>query len=279
MKPKYRIYPSLLDKFQKFIDYEAVADEFWNRDAGGDYKLTPDEMADRLEQELLDAVNRVEHAPSEAADRGTCFNEIVDCLIENRGCMRADMDIRSIADSSGRKATIEAKMDGFTFMFDTAMCRQAAAYFRGSLPQQYVEAVLPTAYGDVLLYGFMDEWVGDKIYDIKTTGSYSFGKFERCWQKLVYPYCVIESGQAEKVSEFEYSVWQLNKSAIIGGSFYRETYAYDHCEARRELRDVCERFIEWLRLKDAAGLVTHRRIFNEDADGHELYYSDKARRV
>ena len=49
----------------------------------------------RLEKELLDAVNRVEHEPIEAADKGTCFNVVIDCLISHRKCEYEGMDIQS----------------------------------------------------------------------------------------------------------------------------------------------------------------------------------------
>ena len=73
---RYRIYPSLLDKFQSLLDVEQTVEEFWNLDSEGEYKETADEMSDRLDRELLDAVNRVPHDPIEAADKGTCFNEV-----------------------------------------------------------------------------------------------------------------------------------------------------------------------------------------------------------
>ena len=66
---KYRIYPSLLDKFQELLDYEKVAEEDWNKisesaiERGeypgydvGDYKLTPDEMYVKLESDLINSL-------------------------------------------------------------------------------------------------------------------------------------------------------------------------------------------------------------------------------
>ena len=51
---RYKIYPSLLDKFQSFLDVEQSVEEFWNIDAEGEYKETADDMSDRLERELID---------------------------------------------------------------------------------------------------------------------------------------------------------------------------------------------------------------------------------
>ena len=60
---RYKIYPSLLDKFQSFLDTDIAVEEWWNLDSEGEYRETADEMSDRLEKELLDAVNRVEREP------------------------------------------------------------------------------------------------------------------------------------------------------------------------------------------------------------------------
>lgn len=261
-QPKFRIYSSLLDKFQDLLDYEIVAESPWNK-LGDEYKLTPDEMAEKIELELLAMVYREPGIFSEAADKGTCFNEIVDCLIEKRPCRRDDMTIRTLRGDDGTPIAIEASVHDFTFKYDVALCRDAASYFKGALTQQFLKAPLGTAYGTVELYGYADEWVADKIYDIKTTGKYDFGKFERKWQRHVYPYCAIESGLTEEVSEFEYSVYQLNKAPVIGAQFYRETYTYDHAQSTMLLRQMCERFIEWLLQKDDEGEITDRKIFNE----------------
>ena len=91
-KIDYRIYPSLLDKFQELLDYQTAFEGPWNKVSEtakkegkypdlevGDYILTADEMQDKLEQELVDAINRVPHEPWEAADKGTAFNEVTRC--------------------------------------------------------------------------------------------------------------------------------------------------------------------------------------------------------
>ncbi len=279
-QPKFRIYPSLLDAFQNLLDYELVAEEAWNKvseaahDRGehldkevGDYVLSPDEMYDHLEQTLLDSVNRVDGVPSEAADKGTCFNEVVDCLIHNIPCGREDMTITSLRTDEGYPYAIRATLDGFEFLFDVNLCRKAARYFAGSLSQVMLQAPISTKYGEVLLYGYLDEWRHDKIYDIKTTGYYNYGKFERKWQKHVYPYCAIESGLTTEVSEFEYTIYKLTKptstNKIIRGEQYKECYTYDHETSTIALRMMCERFIEWLITQDEAGNITHRRIFNQ----------------
>ena len=282
---KYRVYPSLLDKFQSLLDSDIEAESFWNIDSDtGEMKKTPDEIAAANEQALIDCINRVPHEPIEAADKGTCFNEIVDCLVENRKSSREDISIERIPDLyevcdlfcrrpncdyrwkpdnqdcirayasavSNRSKTVglRATLNGFEFRFDIGLCREAAAYFKGAIPQHFCIAVMHTAYGDVELYGYADEIIRDKVYDIKTTSSYQFGKFERAWQKCVYPWCLVESGEMPEVSSFEYTVFVLGKptqkTPLITGKMYREEYTYDHEASGKMLRSFLERFIEWL---------------------------------
>ncbi len=254
----YRIYPSLLDKFQDLIDYEIVADEPWNK-SGDKYKLTPDEMYISIEAELIDMINRVDGMPIEAADRGTAFNEIVDCIIERCPCRRNDMIIRK-SQLSDTQIVIEAKINDFNFVYDAQFCREVAARFPGSLTQYLCEAPMKTRQGIALLYGYIDEWVGNRLYDIKTTSYYNFGKFERKWQRHLYPWCVIESGMATEIESFEYTVVVFPKNQLVlSGSVYPEVYTYDHEQSTILLRNHVEAFIDWLEYRRK--FITNPRIF------------------
>ncbi len=255
---KYRIYPSLLDKFQSYLDADIEADGFWNIDGEtGEQKRTADEIAAAREQELLDSINRVPHEPIEAADKGTCFNEIVDSL--NRGAFTDRDDVRiDFSDAS----EITAEMNGFSFRFDRALCEETARMFKGAVPQYQCNGYLETRYGTVHLYGYADEILRDKVYDIKTTSAYSFGKFEKGWQKEVYPWCLV-SCEGIEVKEFEYTVVQLTKPSsrnpVIGGKIYREAYTYDHEATGKRLKMFVERFVEWL--EEHRGEITDSKIF------------------
>lgn len=274
-QPKYRIYPSLLIAYQNLLDYEQVAEEDWNKvsqaahDSGefldrdiGDYKLTPDEMYLKLEADLLDSINRIDGKYGEAAEKGTAFNEIVDCLIEHRKSSRDDCKIYSTPNDYGLKV-IRAEINGFTFDFDIQLCKDVAEYFKGSLTQYYTQATMTTCYGDVLLYGFIDEWVSNVVSDIKTTGSYFWGKFEKGWQRHVYPWCVIESGMTTNVDQFEYLVvewaYQRKGEPIKAKEIYRETYDYNHAESDMKIRAMLESIIPWI--ESRREFIQDKRIF------------------
>ena len=274
-KPKYVIYPSLLDKFQAFVDSDIESEGFWNIDyETGEMKQTPDEIAAKNEQALLDSINRKPCEPLEAADKGTCFNEIVDVLISGEKCQRSDIEIDfGFIDGLGGftqesdgfcTEVIRAQMNGFTFYYDAALCREAAEYFGSdTISQHFCKGRIMTAYGEVELYGYLDEIVKDVVYDIKTTSKYDFGKFERAWQKEVYPYCLVQSGEVPSVKQFEFVVFQLSKPSsrtpYIKGVRYSEVYTYDHSLAEKSLRAILERFIEWLEAN--RDKITDKKIF------------------
>ena len=282
--PKYRIYPSVLDKFQKFLDSDLVAEEFWNKDSEGDYKLSPEEMSVQLEQELLDCINRVPHEPSEAADKGTAFNEVIDCIIEHHPCEREDMEIKSGAmmeDGGFHKQEpnsgevqfsftaypcIDVKFNGFDFRFDAHLCKDMAQYFIDCIPQYTCSAILPTIYGDVELYGHVDYINTNKIHDLKTTKNYTFGNYEKYWQRHLYPYCLIESGEMEEVTEFEFTVvkWRELKNKPISGDIFKEVYTYSHEASTKALRGICEAFIEWLEANRHR--ITDKKIFGGERE-------------
>lgn len=273
-RPNYRIYPSLLDKFQEMLDYEIAADDQFNKVSEtafkegrypgkevGDYILTPDEMCDKLEQQLIDTINRVPHEPWEAADKGTAFNEIIDMLVEDRNCLIDDMIITE--DENGNYSV---SYHCFEWLFDGDFCRDFAQQLKGSMPQVFAKATIDTDYGTVELYGYIDEWFHDQVIDIKTTGSYSFLKFERKWQRHVYPYCLVATGH--EVRGFEYRVVQWKGGTKIHPALYGdvipEYYTYNHEESTESLREMLEHFLCWL--EQHKDQITDKKIFVEDAE-------------
>ena len=80
-QPKYRMYPSLLDKFEQYLRADEEVESFFNIDnETGEYKKSPEQIEAELKQSLIDAINRVPFS-SEAADKGTAFNALVDMAI------------------------------------------------------------------------------------------------------------------------------------------------------------------------------------------------------
>lgn len=270
-QPKYRIYPSLLDKFGQYLRADEEAESFFNIDnETGEYKKSPDEVEAELKQSLIDCINRVPF-DSEAADKGTAFNAIVDSFIHRKKHIPTEREPYSI--TGDRETNIvhvafqpNELRDERHFLFDRQWCIEQSTYFEGSLSQVYVNAILPTQYGSVELYGFIDELRKDVVYDIKTTSSYTFGKYEHGWQRHVYPYCLIASGQMDNVKAFEYTAFALkggtSRTPLISGTRYPEYYTYNHEQTVKLLTAHVERFVEFL--NDNRNLITDKKIFAED---------------
>lgn len=261
--------PTLLDTFMNYVNAEQSWSKFYGDMDTDDTKYVSCATYEQNKlEELLDSINRVPHAPSEAASRGTAWNDIVDTLLHNKPCGRTKM-VRLFDnpnDPNRKVVGIRASVDGFDFDFDINFCNNAAVYFGKQartmdgdiinadpsdkcLSQVLVESVIETKYGLVNLYGFIDEMRRDIVYDIKTTSRYEFGKYKDYNQRFVYPFCLIESGMMEDVSQFEFTAYVLKggtRGQLITGTRYSEVYDYNHEQAKVYLRSLCERFIEFI---------------------------------
>lgn len=237
---KYKLYATLLDAFQQYLDSEKLWNQFYG--FSDDPKISLDEYEEKSFKELIDKINRVPF-DSEAADKGTAFNEVVDCIIENR---KSDKMEISVQDSNIHVLYKERHFD-----FPILLCKEFAGYFNGALTQQNVEAKLPTIYGDVLLYGYIDELMPLSVHDIKTTGQYSAFKFRDHFQHLVYPYCLIQNGNDIRI--FEYNVTDFKNT-------YTESYTFVPERDIPILTNHVERLIEFL--EQNRDLITDRKVFN-----------------
>lgn len=257
----YCITPSQLDAFQAFIDSDATWESLWGN--SDEPSKTAHDYSLECEAKLIDQINRCPKVPIEAADKGTVVNELVDMLVNMRRCEIEGMEVCSTAFGD----CVRVQYNGFEWVFSKWWIYDLAKRYPNALSQYRCQADLQTDLGLVTLYGYIDEWCGDKIYDIKTTRQYQFGKFEDKWQRHVYPYCVVASGQIDAISEFEFSVVVLSKTPVTDGTFYREVYTYNHEDSTQRLIGVCESFITWL--ESRRELITDKRIFGgENPDGY-----------
>lgn len=248
----YNFYATLLDSYQNYLDSDKLWERFWGGSESP--KLSMEEYAEQSKKDLIDTINRVPF-DSEAADKGTCFNEVIDCLIENRNTDK--MQVSKVKDENGKVVALSVKYKEREFKYSLELCRDMAEYFKGAIPQYYCEAILPTRYGNVRLYGYPDELMPNRIHDIKTTSRYEAFKFRDHWQHIVYPFCLREEGN--DVSEFEYDVVKWGKD--LNYDFFTEVYKYDEAVDKPRLINHCEGLIEFLQAN--RNLITDKKIFNE----------------
>ena len=240
---KYKFYATLLDSFQNYLDSSEIYQQYWGNSEN------PEKNEQEFEQEqfqsLIDRINRVPFE-SEAADKGTAFNEVVDCLIEGR-----TSEIMNLT-SNPETGTITVKWKNWTFTFPTAICLEFKNYYKQAIPQVRTEATISTKYGEIEIYGNIDELLPDKVCDIKTTGKYNAFKFRKHWQHLVYPYCLTITGNY--INVFEYNVTDFKDT-------WTETYTFDEYRDIPKLINHCEALVEFIEANKH--LITDKKIFNE----------------
>ena len=258
--PRFRFTPSILQSWSDYVNSDRLWEKFYG--SKEDPSVTMEEFQEKKERELWDAINRIDRGPIEAADRGTCLNEIIDMIIEGRPVEKPGMETARLTWEDGSFAGVRAMMNGFVFDFGADLVLRLSEYFAGSTCQYRTEAVLETSLGPVILYGDIDYINRDKVFDMKSTEKYEYGKYSEGWQKYLYPYCLIESGEMTRVSEFEYTVAELRrKNNLISGDIYRERYDYSHEMAKVRLRGVCESFMAYLDMHRDS--IEHKRILNQ----------------
>lgn len=244
-QPKYRIYATILDSFHNYVNSDIIYNRYWGWSENP--PCTEDEFQQKQFQELIDRINR-KPFDSEKADKGTCFNELIDALIENR--FTREM---WVSEDEGNYLVCYKER---TFSFPITLCHEFTNYFNGALTQQRVEAILPTDFGDILIYGVIDELMPTSIHDIKTTSSYSVGKFKANSQHLVYPYALMQSGS--DVRTFEYNIVEFNKGGYVVNT-YTEPYVFKPERDIPILTNRCEEFIRFL--EENRELITDKKIF------------------
>ncbi len=247
-QPKYKFYATLLDAFTGYLRSDVIWSRYWGFSQDPPY--TQEEFQGKQFNSLIDTINRVPF-DSEAADKGTAFNEVVDCLIEHRKSDK--VTVEKIPSDDGTTVGLRATYNNRQFVFPVSLCREFANYYKGALTQQRVEAILPTCFGDILLYGYIDELMPMSVHDIKTTGSYFVGKFKDHWQHLVYPYCLLQNGSDVRL--FEYNVTDFRNT-------YTESYTFVPERDIPILTAHCEDFVRFL--NDNRGLITDKKVFAED---------------
>lgn len=251
----YKFYPSILDCFQHYLDADKEFEDAFNIDTDGNYKVSLDDITEARLQELLDRINRVPREPIPAADKGTCFNMLVDIVAANPIALVRQGD---------QYDCYSMEMNGAEYRYSRQLIDKLGEWYRGCPSQVYTAAPIETAYGRVLLYGYIDEIREGKVCDLKTTSRYSFGKYEHYWQRYLYPYC-LQRNNLMKPEAFVFDViqWRELKGQPLDGVRYQEEYTYLHDVAEEKLRGICERFAEFLELHRSE--ITDRKIFGEEA--------------
>ncbi len=265
-QPKYLFYATLLDGYQNYLSSNEIYHKYWGFSENPEF--TEEEFEQKQYQSLIDRINRVPF-DSEAADQGTAFNEIVDCIILNKKSEKmeitrvlgefGDVEPNSGEVTGGNLIALKAIYNEREFVFPISLCREFANYYKGAIPQIRTEAMLSTKFGNVLLYGEIDELMPTSVHDIKTTKNYTAGDFKSHWQHIVYPYCLNENGNA--VIDFEYNIAVINRTKFaVNYTTHTEYFSFNPEIDIPRLKTHVEGLIEFIEANKH--LITDKKIFN-----------------
>ncbi|HAH55581.1 MAG TPA: HNH endonuclease [Flavobacterium sp.] len=243
----YNIYPSLLDRFANYINSSQIYQDYYG--FAEEPSISEEEFEKQQFQSLIDGINRVPFE-SEAADKGTMFNEVIDCIIENRKSDKMNIEVNKAAPA------IQVSWKNWIHSFNTWDCKTIADALKGAVCQNLIEGFLQTKYGAVKLYGYYDYLLPFCLVDLKTTKSYSAFKFIKNWQHIVYPFILNTNGIS--INDFTYLVYKWNKE---GGEIFEENYTFDAQNDIPKLTDFVEQFIEFMEINKH--LITDLKVFNK----------------
>jgi hypothetical protein len=229
----YNFYATLFDAFQRYFDTAEIWDKYYTE------KFTLEEYEAQAEKELLDKINRVPFV-SEAADKGTAFNQLIDSIITET----QQDNIKLV----NKDYIVNVNRD---YYFDAEICKDIAMNFIDCIPQYYTQKLLEGADYNVMLYGYIDMVAPFKLIDIKTTAKYESFKYRKNWQHKVYPFCM------NNISDiFEYYVVEFASEIRV----HREVYNYlpSYTADILEMIDKMILFIE-----NHRNLITDKKIVND----------------
>lgn len=150
MDYKYAFYPTLLDSYFR-------------------YKRSEDELSFI---QLFDKINKVEQELDEERLKGIAFEGLINELInanktKQHDILKLDNEIYKVDD----------------FEFEGHIVNKIAdKLLRCSAIQSYKEKIIDTTKGKVRIYGVFDYEFPQMMADLKTTKSYSYGKYENNMQ-------------------------------------------------------------------------------------------------
>ena len=219
LQPDYKFYPSLLDSYKWYQASES----------------------DNSEQELIDKINRKPFS-SDAADKGTWFNELIDLCLKG------------------------SEKHGVEFLSGPAEI--ILERLIGSVKQVHTSTTLDVDGKTVELYGYIDYVQQDRVIDLKTTKSYELGKYKDSLQLHFYPVSLIDEGN--EINAFEFLVTDFE-------NVYPEVYMVDYNRSKNILIDACRELIRFVEIKK--DLITDKKIFGgenivvcqgENINGHAV---------
>lgn len=248
----YRISPSLLNKFSDWLNAGDDWDRYW-----GDSQQPPQSREDyerSKHDELIAYLNGDPQPPMEEADRGTCLNEIIDCLLGNAS--REDVTWE-------RQDNIYVARKGdFVFRFDGGLVDSLTLTFKTSVAQYHLCHGYRFEGGVIYLHGYADYIFPTMIWDLKTTGKYAPEKYSCNWQRHVYPVIAVDSQSLTLCERFTFLALECRTvDGVITGKTFAESYDVNIEDSRATVLEFATGVVvPWIDRWRRDGIIGDRHV-------------------
>ena len=229
-----KVYPTLIDAY-----------EYWLK-------------SDAPLQDFIDRINRVPTEMPEAAMKGTAYNDMIDAMLEGKDVETAIHIVRNVPNDVYKWTHVYDLPDGdnqnaVEFMFPKKITDEIIRKLQGAVAQVYNEATIKTAFGDVVLYGYVDYVLRDTLIDLKTTSRYDFPKYLNSAQHPLYLYT---ARQNMDVENFKYLVTDMR-------NIYEEAYHWN-VNLEKMLVSMLNNLVSFI--YDHKDMITNDKIFGLEPD-------------
>ena len=181
------------------------------------------------EQDMIDKLNRVPFESTEAMNKGTAFESAV----------------------AFNDANI--KVDDKQYSFDKELVLTLHEMVTGGAYQKGLKYTITFDDCRVNFYGYSDFIKRDTIIDLKTTGQYTFPKFDKSFQHKVYLLGANQMGY--ELNKFQYLVTDFK-------DYFYELYPFDEEKYHHELKMLAVDLIAFI--KSRRYFITNENLFEAD---------------
>jgi len=181
------------------------------------------------ETNLIDKLNRVPFESTEAMDKGNAFE-------------------LAVATNQSEVVFGDKKYD-----FDKALVNNLSSMVSGGAYQKGLKYTIGFDECMVNFYGYSDFIKRDTIVDLKTTGQYTFPKFDKSFQHKVYLCGANQMGY--KMNKFQYLVTDFK-------DYFYELYPYDLDQYDADLRFIAKDLIGFIESRRL--MISNENLFRED---------------
>jgi len=218
-----------MNKYKVYNFWATLLNDFSHYQNEAGYEKGEEFFPFVTEQNLIDKLNRVPFQSTEAMDKGNAFE-------------------LAVATNQSEVVFGENKYD-----FDKALVNNLNSMVSGGAYQKGLKYTITFDDCTVNFYGYSDFIKRDTIVDLKTTGQYTFPKFDKSFQHKVYLLGANQMGY--KMNKFQYLVTDFK-------DYFYELYPFDEEKYHQELKMMAVDLIAFIQSRRY--FITNENLFKAD---------------